>query len=137
MNLTLGCFIVLDRESDMRRILNLNWPGIILIKLIALFVVAIPAILYLISLLWIEKQIAGILLRATRVSFGIGISIFIALLALIIAEQIQDHFIDVQYQKNRHRKLSLGDGNYECQYCGNRKVKENNKICGICGKELK
>ncbi len=106
-------------------------------KLIALFAVAVPAILYLISFLLKEERITDVLLRAMGVSFAIGIFIFIALLALIIAEQIQDHFIDVQYQKNRARKLSLGDGNYECQYCGNRKIKENDKICGVCGKELK
>lgn len=121
----------------MRRILNLNESGIILVKIIALFAGAIPAILYLISLLLTEEQMTRVLLRAIRVSFTIGIFIFIALLVLIIAEQIQDHFIDVRYQKNQHRKLSLGDGNYECQYCGNRKIKENDKTCGACGRELK
>jgi uncharacterized paraquat-inducible protein A len=121
----------------MRRILNLNEPGIILVKIIALFAVAIPGILYLVSLLLTEEQINNVLFRAMRVSFAFGIFLFIALLALIIAEQIQDHQIDVHYQKNRDQKVLLGDGNYECQYCGNRKVKEHDKICGVCGRELK
>jgi hypothetical protein len=108
-----------------------------LVKIIALFALAIPAFLYLISLLLMQEQITAVLLRGIRVSFAIGIFVFIALLILIIAEQIQDHFIDVQYQKNRVRKLSLGDGNYECQYCGNRNVKKKDKHCEVCGRELK
>jgi hypothetical protein len=107
------------------------------VKLIALFAMIIPAVLYCISLLLREEQTAGVLLRVIRLSFGIGIFIFVTLLALIIVEQIQDHFIDLQYQKSRDRKLSFGDGSYECQYCGNRKVKENDHICTICGRELK
>ncbi len=121
----------------MRRILNLNQPGIVFAKIVGLFVVVIPAVLYSILLLSHATEIVSILLAAIRISFAIGAIVFVSLLALIIAEQIQDRYIDVQYQKNRARKLPLADGNYECQYCGNQKVKENDKACRICGKELK
>ncbi len=121
----------------MRRILNLNQPGAVFVKMIGLFVVVIPAVLYGILLLWNRTEIVRPLRSLIRISFTVGALIFVILLILIIAEQIQDRYIDVQYQKNRDRKLPLADGNYECQYCGNQKVKKNDKTCLVCGKELK
>ncbi len=122
---------------DMRRILNLNQPSAVFVKMIGLFVVVIPAVLYGILLLWNRTEIVRPLRSLIRISFTVGALIFVILLILIIAEQIQDRYIDVQYQKNRDRKLPLADGNYECQYCGNQKVKRNDKTCLVCGKELK
>ena len=121
----------------MRRILNLNQPGIILIKFIGLFIAVIPAVLYGILLLLNDTKAVNILFGAIRVSFAVGILVLVVLLVLIIVEQIQDHYIDTHYQKNRARKLPLTNGNYECQYCGNQKVKENDKTCQVCGRELK
>lgn len=121
----------------MRRILNLNQPGARLVKIIVLLVGAIPALLYSISLFLTKESIISFLLTAIKVSFAAGIFVCIALLTLIVAEQIQDHYIDVQYQKNRNQKLPLADGNYECQYCGNRNVKENDNTCAVCGRELR
>jgi hypothetical protein len=120
----------------MRRILNLNQPGIVFVKMIGLFIVVIPVLFYCILLLLNDMEITGILLGVIRVSFAIGILAFVVLLVLIAVEQIQDHYIDVQYQKNRGRRLPLVNGNFECQYCGNQNVKENDKNCPICGKEL-
>jgi hypothetical protein len=126
------------QSFDMRRILNLNQPSTVFVKIFGLFAVAIPAILYCILLLVSDAEILSTFLRrAIRVSFAIGILIFVVLLVLIIAEQIQDRYIDVRYRKNRDRKLPLADGNYECQYCGNQKVKENDKTCWVCGRTLK
>lgn len=122
----------------MRRVLNLNHPGTIFVKIIGLFAVAIPTVLYGILLLWNEPEIVRtLLLSMIRISFGIAAFVLIVLLVLIAAEQIQDHYIDVQYQKNRDRKLLLANGNYECQYCGNQKIKESDKTCPVCGRELK
>jgi hypothetical protein len=121
---------------DMRRILNLNQSGFLFVKLIGLFSVAIPAVLYGLSFL-LSGAIVSILLKMTKVSFGIALLIFVVFLVLLIVEQIQDHFIDVQYQKNQSHKLPLSDGSYECQYCGNRNVKKNDKTCGVCGRVLK
>lgn len=126
------------QSFDMRRILNLNQPSMVFVKIFGLFAVAIPAILYCILLLVSDAEILSTFLRrAIRVSFAIGILIFVVLLILIIAEQIQDRYIDGRYRKNRDRKLPLADGNYECQYCGNQKVKENDKTCWVCGRTLK
>jgi hypothetical protein len=110
----------------------------VFVKIFGLFAVAIPILLYCV-LLWVSdvELIRTYLLTAIRVSFAIGILGFVVLLVLIIAEQIQDHYIDIQYQKSRDRKLPLADGNFECQYCGNQKVTENDKTCWVCGRALK
>jgi hypothetical protein len=121
----------------MRRVLNLNGPSRIFLRLIGLFAILIPAVFY--SVLHVVKQpeINFILRSIMQTSFTIGAVLFAILLGLIVVEQIQDHYIDMQYQKNRDRKRPLADGNYECQYCGNRGVKENDKTCRVCGKELR
>ncbi len=121
----------------MRRILNLNQPGTVFVKIIGIFIVLIPAILYCATLLLNNAAIASILPGVIKVSLAIGAFATAILLILIIIEQIQDHYFDVRYQKNRSQKLLLANGNYECQYCGNQKVKESDKTCQICGKELK
>ncbi len=106
-------------------------------KIMGLFLVVIPAVLYSITLLLDKAGITSILLGTIKVSLAIGGFISVMLLISIIVEQVQDHYIDVQYQKNQGRKLRLANGNYECQYCGNQQVKENNKTCRVCGRELK
>ncbi len=120
----------------MRRLLNLNQPGAIFVKMIALFLIIIPAVLYFITLLPGKVATTGILLSAIKVSLAVSGFISVILLILVIVEQVQDHYIDVQYQKYQGRKLRLANGNYECQYCGNRWVKENDKTCQVCGREL-
>src|SRR5512138_2518380 len=96
----LNC-IVGQHVFHMRRILNLNQPGIIFVKMIGLFAVVIPAVLYSMVILWNEAKIISILLSGIKVSLVIGGLAFVILMVLIIVEQIQDHYIDVQYQKNR------------------------------------
>jgi len=106
--------------------------------MIGLFIFVIPVFLYSAFLL---LGLADILfvwaLAAIKLSFAIGACLFVILLILVIVEQIQDYYIDTQYWKNREQKIRLADGNYECQYCGYRKIKEDDKICKICGRELK
>lgn len=107
-------------------------------KLIVLFVGIIPVVSYSILLLSKESEAQSVLLhRLIRVSFSIGAFIFVVFLILIIVEQIQDHWIDIQYQKHQNHKLPLANGSYECQFCGNQKLKENDKTCWMCGKALK
>ncbi len=120
-----------------RRALNLNQPSAVFLKLIGLFLALIPSILYCASLFLGDVEIIGALHNMIRVSFVIGASVAAVLLVLVILEQIQDRNIDLLYQKNRDQKLPLADGNYECQYCGNQKVKENDRVCSVCGRELK
>lgn len=121
----------------MRRFLNLNQPGIMFLKVIGFFVVLIPAILYGIVQVWSGAgSNTTLLLSMIKVSFVIGAFVLIVFLVLIIVEQIQDHFYNIQYQKQRNRKILLANGYYECQYCGNQKVREHDKSCNVCGKEF-
>jgi hypothetical protein len=121
----------------MRRLLNLNQPGVVFVKLIGFFLVLIPSVLYGIVLLWLETGIVRtLLLSIIKVSFVVGAFVFIVFLALIVLEQIQDHFFDIQYQKQRCQKVLLANGYYECQYCGNQRVREHDKTCDVCGKEF-
>jgi uncharacterized paraquat-inducible protein A len=121
----------------MRRILNLNQVSIVFVQVFLLFTAVIPAVLYGISFLLNESEIASALRLLIRISLGVGASVFVVFLVLIIFEQIQDHWIDVQHQKNQNHKLLLANGNYECQYCGNQKLKEKDRTCWVCGRELK
>jgi ABC-type dipeptide/oligopeptide/nickel transport system permease component len=121
----------------MRRLLNLNQPSTLFLKVIGFFVVLLPAVLY--GIVWALSgtgNITYLLLSLIKVSFAVGAFVFIVFLVLIMVEQIQDHFYDVGYQKQRSQKVLLENGFYECQYCGNQKVRENDKSCNVCGKEF-
>ena len=121
----------------MRRLLNLNQLSTMFLKVIGFFVVLLPAVLYSIVLVWSEAgTITTLLLSMIKVSFGVGAFVFIIFVILIVIEQIQDHDYDVRYQKQRSQKVLLATGYYECQYCGNQKVQENDKSCNVCGKEF-
>ncbi len=120
----------------MRRILNLNRPGILFLKLIGLLAVVIPGALYGTLLFLDQAGFVRVIHSVIRISFAAGGLLFVVLLVLVIAEQIQDHYIDAQYQKSRGRKLPLADGTYECKYCGNRKVRAGDRTCQVCGREL-
>jgi len=122
----------------MRRILNLNQAGIVFAKMIGLFIFVIPVFLYGASLLLGLANIHNAwVTSATKFSFVIGACLFVILLILVIVEQIQDYYIDTLYWKNRERKVRLADGIYECQYCGYQKVREDDKTCKLCGRDLK
>jgi hypothetical protein len=121
----------------MHRWLNLNQPGLVFVKVIGLFMVLIPAVLYAIGLLWDETETIGHLLRVMiQGSFWVGVVLLIVFLALILVEQIQDYRLHEQYKKQQNQKVLLANGFYECQYCGNQRVRENDRVCEICGKEL-
>ena len=97
----------------------------------------LPAVLYGIVLAWGRTGIIStLLLSMIKVSFVAGAFVFIVFLVLLVVEQIQDHYYDVRYQKQRSQKVLLANGYYECQYCGNQKVRENDQSCNICGKEF-
>ncbi len=121
----------------MRRLLNLNQPSTIFLKVIGFFVVLLPAVLYGIVLAWGKTgMITTLLLSMIKVSFVVGAFVIIVFLVLITVKQVQDHSYDVRYQKQRSQKVLLANGYYECQYCGNQKVRENDKSCNVCGKEF-
>ena len=121
----------------MHRFLNLNQPGLIFVKVIAFFTGLIPGILYGIAQISNETAIIrSLLVSVVNVSFLVGGFVLIVFLLLIVIEQIQDHSFDAKVQKLRKYKVLLANGYYECQYCGNRRVQENDKACKVCEKEL-
>lgn len=77
-----------------------------------------------------------LLLSMIKISFLVGAFVFTVFLVLIVVEQVQDHYFNAQYQKQRSQKIRLANGYYECQYCGNQRVRENDKTCEVCGKEF-
>lgn len=121
----------------MRRFLNLNQVSTIFLKVTGFFGLLLPAVLYVIVLAWTGTgMIKNLLVSMIRVSFIVGASVFLVFLVLIVVEQIQDHAYDARYRKQQGQKMLLADGYYECQYCGNQKVRENDKSCHVCGKEF-
>lgn len=121
----------------MRRLVNLNQPSTMFLKVISFFVVLIPAVLYGIVQVWSgTERITTLLLSMIKVSFVVGAFVSIVFLVLIVVEQIHDNYYNIQYQKQRNRKILLSNGYYECQYCGNQKVREHDKSCNVCGKEF-
>ena len=121
----------------MRRLLDLNQPGTTFVKVIGFFLVLLPAVLYGIVLIWSGTGIIRtLLLKFIKVSLMAGAFVWIVFLLLIVVEQIQDHYFDAHYQKQRDQKVPLADGYYECQYCGNQRVLENDRACNVCGKEF-
>ncbi len=124
-------------RQKFRRLLNLNQPGTMFLKAIGFFIVLLPAVLYAIVMAWSGTGIlAALLWSMIKVSFLLGVLVLFVFLVLIVVEQIQDHFYDARYQKQQSQKVLLPDGYYECQYCGNRKVREAEKSCSVCGKEF-
>jgi uncharacterized paraquat-inducible protein A len=115
--------------------LNLNPYGTKMVAVIAIFLGVIPALLYIGSLLNILSDPAA--QQMIKVSLVMGVFAAIVSIALILVEHIQDHALDEKYRRTRNKKLKMTADVYECQYCGNRKVRESDKCCQVCGKELK
>lgn len=98
-----------------------------------IFFAIIPALLYLISLLW--RSI--LLINLAKISILIGILIFSFLIILLTIELNQDKRINLFYQRKRASKMEIADGYYECQNCGNRKLRQRDQQCLICGVNFK
>lgn len=60
--------------------------------------------------------------------------VILGLMALwLIIEGFQDRYWNRYDLSQKNRKMKLENGHFECQNCGNRNVRENEQICGICG----
>lgn len=121
----------------MNRLLNLNEVSVPFIVVIALFTLLLPALLYLLFLFLGMMQVQWLfLITLMRSSVGLGFVLLGVLLVLIIDEQIQDRAIVRVYDRNRSKRLNAPGGLFECQYCGNRRVRAEQHCCEICGKTL-
>jgi hypothetical protein len=121
----------------MKRILNLNKPGARILAIAALLIGLAPVLLYASNLIvktfGIDAAVFSTLIWVFVTAGGLLLA---ALLVLIVAEQVQDHLIDNDYQRRRGQKLRVTGIYFECQYCGNRKVNANDRQCSVCGREL-
>ncbi len=114
----------------MQRFLNLNPLAGRMIAVGAFFLVGVPALLAVTG-----RLVPGLNLRALILaSAALGGVIWVVLLVLIVVEQVQDALLVRSYEGQRSKKFPAGNGLYECQFCGNRQVKEEDTSCGVCGK---
>jgi hypothetical protein len=121
----------------MKRPLDLNGSSHIFLKIIVTFILLVPAALYLCGLLLGLAQVdAGIIPQLIGASLIAGGGVIGVWVMLIACEQIQDHLFDANYQRNRQHKLPVSEHIYECQYCGNRRVREDDRTCSVCGRML-
>ena len=100
-----------------------------IIGLALLFLAAVPAICYLLSLIFP----ASLFIRLIYVSLWIGVFISLFFAGLLAIELRQDKKVNLEYANVKKQKLTLGNGKFECQSCGNRQVSDEDKRCCICG----
>ncbi|TCL53998.1 hypothetical protein EDD76_1239 [Kineothrix alysoides] len=91
----------------------------------------IPMLSSLVPKNWTE------LLWLSKISFITGIAVLVLFSIWLMIEFKQDKFWNRHYKDNVSIKLSLPEGIYECQSCGNRQIKKNDKSCNICGIKFK
>jgi len=100
-----------------------------LLSLSALFTVVLPLCF---SVLYRLFYVA-IFMLIMRISLAIGLLISIFFVVLLAVEFRQDKAIDRNYAYTRTTKQAIGNGEYECQSCGNQNMTATDKECGICG----
>lgn len=66
-----------------------------------------------------------------------GIVILVGITLWLVIEGFQDRYWNQHDLAERNRKVKLGNGMFECQNCGNRKVRGKDLSCNICGCQFK
>ncbi|WP_143452718.1 hypothetical protein [Konateibacter massiliensis] len=112
----------------MKKINSIGYGGRIL-SFAAFFTFLLPGIISLVMLVYKNAM----LVIWAKVSFGFGITIIFFFSVLLAIEFHQDKKQNLYYETQKNVKLTLEDGLYECQSCGNRAVKAEDKNCSICG----
>ncbi|MGE5221951.1 MAG: hypothetical protein ACM3PY_05915 [Omnitrophica WOR_2 bacterium] len=118
----------------MKRKLDLNEPGTRIIALASFFLILIPGLLVFFA--WLLSSMSDLIWIVIKISVGAGLLILVILAALMIVETIQDRRYDRWYRQQRHKKMKLSGDYYECQYCGYQKIRDFDKSCPVCNKEL-
>lgn len=120
----------------MKHKLNLNEPGSMLsgtamvMMVVSILIQGLAWMLERFSLrvAWLDSLAAFLAV--------VGVVLLLVLVVLLFIEALQDRAMNISYNKQRSRRLPVGNGYYECQYCGSRLVHEEDRICPICGHEL-
>lgn len=92
--------------------------------------IPVPILVYFLQVLLGQKYYFMILIK---ISVGVGVLILLSLAILLRIELKQDEKINTFYEKNKHTKIKISNGHYECQYCGSKKVREDELTCSVCG----
>lgn len=109
--------------------INSNGYGFKVISGASIFLFVIPTICYLLYSITKQSQFQLII----KISLALGSMILLFLFILLKIEFFQDKKIDEYYMANKKSRLSLKNGLFECQICGNNQVKPEQKSCIICG----
>ncbi len=108
--------------------INSNGYGHKILGWAALFLIGVP--LFLCAL---EHALPVALRGWIDLSLAVGLMITAFFILLLSVEFYQDRKIDRGYAAIRKEKMPLGNGQYECQACGNRQLTHADNACGICG----
>lgn len=112
----------------MKKINSVGYGGKV-IGIGMLLMVVVPVILCFIS----KISKVSDLTVAARVS-GYSGAILLLLFALWLCIELkQDSYLNAYYAKHADEKISLANGSYECQVCGNRLVRCEDLNCKVCG----
>lgn len=95
-----------------------------------IFLMAIPALLYILSSMFGLRELA---LIPMKISALIGTIILLFLFVLLTVEIKQDKRINAFYERNRNTKIRISNNFYECQNCGFHKVRKQEQNCPMCG----
>jgi high-affinity Fe2+/Pb2+ permease len=75
----------------------------------------------------------GLLNLVSKISLIAGILILLLFSIWLKIELYQDKKMNRYFENNKGKKLSIGDGIFECQACGNRQIKPSDNRCNVCG----
>lgn len=113
----------------MKKINSIGYGGkVILVGIV--FALIIPTLLYVIS------KKGSVLWEISKISFGIGILILVIFFIWLQIELYQDNKLNENYESDKNKKLIVGKDTFECQACGNRRVRQSDKNCNICGNKF-
>jgi len=113
----------------MKKINSIGYGGkVILVGIVFVFI--LPLILAAIP------NKASILWEISKISFGIGILILVLFFVWLKIELYQDKKLNEHYERNKNKRLMIDQEIYECQVCGNRRVRQSDKTCNICGNKF-
>ncbi len=116
----------------MKKINSINY-GHKIISGAAICLIAIPAIC---CFLWSFTKQAQFQLFA-KISLILGFMILLYLFVLLKIELFQDKKLEEYFKVNKKTRVALRNGLYECQNCGNTRVKSEQKSCIVCGTNFK
>ncbi|MHB1131336.1 MAG: hypothetical protein ACYC4L_03000 [Chloroflexota bacterium] len=121
----------------MKRVIDLNGVSLPLLGAVGLCLVGAPAALWLVSLALSAVGLpAEAAIGLAWASLGLGLLLLAGFALRVVVEQVQDRLYDAHYRRTRRRRLPVGDGYYECQFCGNRRVAQWERRCTVCGEDL-